>query len=141
MARRCGPLPTWRSTSTASSAPRNSAGRIWTAKTRPSTSGSSTGGKASLPGEWDAKVLYQSVGAFALDTNLVDSDLFDSRTNMKGWVFSGNYALGAATQFSLTLAQGKRKNDSVIAPGSGDVGANNALDKFWVLQADLNVKF
>jgi polyhydroxyalkanoate synthesis regulator phasin len=98
-------------------------------------------GKAVLPGEWDAKIVYQSVGAFALDTNLVDSDLFDSRTNMRGWVLSGNYAIGSATQFSLTLASGDRKNSSVIAPGSGDVGANNALNKYWLLQADLNVKF
>jgi hypothetical protein len=98
-------------------------------------------GKATLPGEWDAKVFYQSVGAFALDTNLVDSDLFDSRTNMQGWVFTGNYAIGGATQVALTLATGERKNDSLIAPGSGDIGSNNALNKYWLLQADLNVKF
>jgi hypothetical protein len=98
-------------------------------------------GKAALPGEWDARVIYQSVGAFALDTNLVDSDLFDSRTNMQGWVVGGNYALGAATQFSLTLAQAQRKNDTIIASGAGDVGTNNALNKFWLLQADLNIKF
>jgi Putative porin len=98
-------------------------------------------GKASLPGEWDARIFYQSVGAFALDANLVDSDLFDSKTNMQGWVLGGNYALGAATQLSLTLAQGQRKNDTVIAPGAGDVGSNNALEKYWLLQADLNIKF
>lgn len=98
-------------------------------------------GKATLPGEWDARIIYQSVGAFALDTNLVDSDLFDSRTNMQGWILGGNYALGGATQLSLTFAQGERKNSTVIAPGSGDVGANNALDKFWLFQADLNIKF
>jgi hypothetical protein len=98
-------------------------------------------GKATLPGEWDARIIYQSVGAFALDVNLVDSDLFDSKTNMKGLILGGNYALGAATQLSLTYANAKRKNDSVIAPGAGDVGSNNALDKYWLLQVDLNVKF
>ncbi|HEX2860630.1 MAG TPA: putative porin [Lacunisphaera sp.] len=98
-------------------------------------------GKATLPGEWDARVIYQSVGAFALDTNLVDSDLFDSKTNMKGFIVGGNYALGTATQLSLTYAAGERKNDAIIAPGSGDVGSNNALEKYWLLQADLNVKF
>ncbi|WP_438482114.1 putative porin [Oleiharenicola lentus] len=98
-------------------------------------------GKASLPREWDARVIYQSVGAFALDSNLVDSDLFDSKTNMQGFILGGNYALGAATQLSLTYANGERKNDSVIASGSGDVGANNALDKYWIWQVDLNVKF
>jgi hypothetical protein len=85
-------------------------------------------GKASLPGEWDARVIYQSVGAFALDANLVDSDLFDSKTNMQGFIVGGNYALGAATQLSLTYASGERKNDTVIAPGAGDVGSNNALE-------------
>jgi hypothetical protein len=98
-------------------------------------------GKATLPGEWDVRAIYQSVGAFALDTNLVDSDLFDSKTNMQGFVVGGNYALGAATQLSLTYGSADRKNDTLIAPGSGDVGSNNALNKFWVLQIDLNVKF
>lgn len=98
-------------------------------------------GKASLPGEWDVRAIYQSVGAFALDTNLVDSDLFDSKTNMQGIILGGNYALGAATQLSLTYAAGDRKNSSVNAPGSGDVGSNNALENYWLMQVDLNVKF
>lgn len=98
-------------------------------------------GKATLPGEWDTRAIYQSVGAFALDANLVDSDLFDSRTNMQGLILGGNYALGSATQLSLAYATGKRKNSTVIAPGAGDVGSNNALDKYWLLQVDLNVKF
>jgi hypothetical protein len=98
-------------------------------------------GKASLPGEWDARVIYQSVGSFALDANLVDSDLFDSRTNMEGFIVGANYALGAATQLSLTYANAERKNNSVIASGSGDIGANNALADYWLLQVDLNVKF
>lgn len=98
-------------------------------------------GKASLPGEWDARVIYQSAGAFALDNNLVDSDLFDSRTNMQGFVVGGNYALGATTQLGLTFARAERKNTSVIAPGAGDIGGNNTLDSYWLLQVDLNLKF
>ncbi len=98
-------------------------------------------GKAVNKGEWDARIFYQSVGAFALDTNLVDSDLFDSRTNMQGWVVGMNYALGAATQLSLTYGDATRKNDTIIAPGAGDIGSHNALNKFRVFQTDLNVKF
>ncbi len=97
-------------------------------------------GKAADRGTWDAKIFYQAVGAFALDTNLVDSDLFDSRTNMKGWVFNTNYAVGPSTQVSVTVANGKRKNDSIIAPGSGDIGTG-ALKDYWLGQFDLNVKF
>jgi hypothetical protein len=98
-------------------------------------------GKAALPGEWDARVIYQSTGAFALDTNLIDSDLFDSKTNMKGFIVGGNYALGAATLLSVTYANGERKNETLIASGAGDVGSNNALKEYWILQVDLNVKF
>jgi polyhydroxyalkanoate synthesis regulator phasin len=98
-------------------------------------------GKAVNKGEWDAKIFYQSIGAFALDPNLVDSDIFDSRTNMQGVVVGANYALGGATQLSLTYGQGSRKNSTISVPGSGDLGANNALDKLRLFQIDLNVKY
>jgi len=98
-------------------------------------------GKATNKGEWDARIAYQSVGAFALDPNLVDSDVFDSRVNMKGFVVGVNYALGAATQVALTYANGDRVEESIIAPGAGDIGANNKLDNYQMLQLDLNVKF
>ena len=98
-------------------------------------------GKATNKGEWDARIAYQSVGAFALDSNLVDSDVFDSRVNMKGFVVGANYALGAATQIALTYAAGDRVEESIVAPGAGDIGANNRLDNYQMLQLDLNVKF
>jgi len=98
-------------------------------------------GKASNKGEWDARIAYQSVGAFALDANLVDSDVFDSRVNMEGFVVGANYALGAATQLSLTYAAGDRVEDSIVASGAGDIGNNNRLDNYQMLQLDLNVKF
>jgi hypothetical protein len=98
-------------------------------------------GKAVNKGEWDARIFYQYVQAFALDANLVDSDIFDSRTNMRGLVVGADYALGGATMFSVTAAQAKRVNDTIIAPGAGDIGSNNALDKYWLLQADIVVKF
>jgi polyhydroxyalkanoate synthesis regulator phasin len=97
-------------------------------------------GKAVNKGEWDTRIFYQSVEAFALDPNLVDSDLFDSRTNMQGVVIGGDYALGGATMFSVTAASGKRVKNTIGAPGSGDI-KNYALDKYWLLQADLVVKF
>ena len=97
-------------------------------------------GKAAAKGTWDAKLFYQSTGAFALDPNLVDSDLFDSRTNMKGVVFSANYALGTATQLTFTAARAQRVNDSIAALGSGDI-ATGLFDRYTLLQVDLNLKF
>ncbi|MEI6861559.1 MAG: putative porin, partial [Verrucomicrobiota bacterium] len=103
-------------------------------------------GKAANRGEWDVRAFWQSVGAFALDPNLVDSDLFDSRVNMQGLVFNVNYALGAATQLTLTYGDGRRKNQSLIAPGAGDIATvnttlANTLQRLRVLQLDLNIKF
>ena len=98
-------------------------------------------GKAVNKGEWDARVAYQSVAAFALDPNLVDSDVFDSRVNMEGWVVSANYQLGAATTFTVTYANGDRKEASLPAIGSGDAGTNNKIDNYSMLQVNVNVKF
>jgi Putative porin len=98
-------------------------------------------GKAVNKGEWDASLTYSSTGAFSLDQNLVDSDIFDSKVNMEGFALKANYALGAATQLAFTYAAGDRKEDSLIAPGAGDIGLSNKLDNYVLLQLDLNVKF
>ncbi|MFT3782240.1 MAG: putative porin [Nibricoccus sp.] len=97
-------------------------------------------GKAVNAGEWDARIFYQSVQAFALDPNLVDSDLFDSRTNMKGFVISADYALGGATMFTVTAAKGNRADKNLPAIGSGDIGTA-LFDKYWLFQADIVLKF
>ncbi|MFA5264729.1 MAG: putative porin, partial [Opitutaceae bacterium] len=65
-------------------------------------------GKAKLKGEWDAKVAYQSVGLFALDPNLVDSDLFDSRVNMEGVFLSVNYQITDSVTATFSYASANR---------------------------------
>ena len=60
---------------------------------------------------------------------------------MQGIVVGGDYALGGATMLTVTASQAKRVNNTIIAPGAGDIGSNNALDKYWLLQADVVVKF
>jgi polyhydroxyalkanoate synthesis regulator phasin len=97
-------------------------------------------GKAKLKGEWDAKLYYQATGLFALDPNLVDSDIFDSRTNMNGVVFTTNYMLTDAVTFSLTYANGAAKNKTAVTAGSGDIGIAT-LNKFNLLQFDVVAKF
>lgn len=97
-------------------------------------------GKAKKQGEWDAKLFYQQTGLFALDTNLVDSDLFDSRTNVEGLVFGANYQLSDAVVFSLTYANGKTKDKSAISAGSGDLSLPT-MKSFNLLQLDIVAKF
>jgi polyhydroxyalkanoate synthesis regulator phasin len=97
-------------------------------------------GKAKLKGEWDAKLYYQQTGLFSLDNNLVDSDIFDSRTNVEGVVFSGNYQLSDAVAFTLTYANGKTKDKSAISAGSGDLGIPT-FKSYNLLQLDVVAKF
>ena len=97
-------------------------------------------GKAKAAGTWEAKAFWQSVDAFALDTNLVDSDLFDSRTNMEGFVLQGTYALSDGVSVKFTYANADRKNNSLATYGAGDIGTPN-LTHYQLFQADLSVKF
>lgn len=97
-------------------------------------------GKAKLRGEWDVKAFYQETGLFALDPNLVDSDLFDSRVNTKGFVVGLNYLLSDAVTLTVTYANGKTKNQSAISAGSGDIGIPT-LKGFGLVQFDVVAKF
>ena len=97
-------------------------------------------GKAKLKGEWDAKLYYQATGLFALDPNLVDSDIFDSRTNMNGLILTTNYQLTDALTFTFTAANGAAKNKTAVSAGSGDIGIAQ-LNKLNLLQFDVVAKF
>lgn len=97
-------------------------------------------GKAKLRGEWDLKVFYQQTGLVALDPNLVDSDLFDSRVNIEGAVVGLNYQLTDAITFTATYANGKTKDKSAISAGSGDMGTT-AFKDYNLLQLDVVAKF
>ena len=97
-------------------------------------------GQSKAKGDYEAKVFYQAVDAFALDTNLVDSDLFDSRTNMKGYGVSFAYVLSNGVVAKLTYADADRKNGRLATYGAGDIATAN-LTHYQLIQADLSVKF
>jgi hypothetical protein len=98
-------------------------------------------GQTKAKGDWEAKVFYQAVEAFALDSNLVDSDLFDSRTNMQGAVASFAYVLSNGVTAKFTYATADRMNNNIATFGSGDIANGNNLKDYQLFQADLNVKF
>ena len=99
-------------------------------------------GQTKAKGDWEAKVFYQYVEAFALDSNLVDSDIFDSRTNMKGFVLNASYVFSAGVTGTITYANGKVVEDGLPTYGSGDISpASNILTDYQLLQVDLNIKF
>lgn len=101
-------------------------------------------GSAKKKGGWSMKAFYQMSDLYALDANLVDSDLFDSRLNMKGFVVQGVYALTDFANLTLTYANADRNNQSLPTGAVGDLGGPTGtafLENYQLFQADLNFKF
>jgi hypothetical protein len=74
---------------------------------------------------------------------MVDSDLFDSRLNMKGFVAQGVYAFTDFLNATLTYANGDRNHKSLPTGAVGDLGlpaGTASLEDFQLFQADLNFK-
>ena len=98
-------------------------------------------GKIKQKHDWQLEGFYQHVEQFAVDPNLVDSDLYDSRVNMEGFAVRGGYALSDAVTFNLTYGYGQQIDHDLGTGGVGDAFTINPLRKYQIFQADLNVKF
>ena len=90
--------------------------------------------------DWQIQAWYQHTDQFAVDPNLVDTDIWDSRVNMEGVAVQGGYALSDAIIFNLTYGYAWRADKGLGTGGTGDIGIN-PLDKYQIFQADLNVRF
>lgn len=90
--------------------------------------------------DWEVRGWWQHTDQYALDPNLVDSDIFDSRVNMEGVAVKAGYMLADAIVFNLTYAYGWQVDDSIGTGGNGDIPIN-PLNQYQLFQADLSVKF
>ncbi len=97
-------------------------------------------GKVKEKGSWELRGFWQHAEQFALDPNLVDSDIFDSRVNMEGFAIIFGYALSDAVVANLTYAHGWPIDSDLGTGGVGDIGIN-PVDDYDILQADLSFKF
>jgi hypothetical protein len=97
-------------------------------------------GKLKEKGSWELRAFWQHAEQFALDPNLVDSDIFESRVNMEGVAVTAGYGLSDAVAINLTYAYGRQIDHALGTGGVGDLGIN-PVDKYQLFQADLNVKF
>jgi polyhydroxyalkanoate synthesis regulator phasin len=98
-------------------------------------------GNKAKAGDWSGNLWYQEIGIFAQDPNLNDSDFFDSRLNMKGYVFKGQYNIEDNVFFNIAYGHGKRLNGALGTPytAGNDLALN--IDKMNLLQLDLTYKF
>ena len=104
--------------------------------------------EAKKKGQWQSQVYWQHTGAFAVDPNLVDADIFDGRTNMQGIVINAVYDFTDAVSIKLQYANANRIDDqtgldglAMGTPGTGQDLNLTAIDHYQLLQADLNWKF
>jgi hypothetical protein len=97
-------------------------------------------GQLKKKGDWQLESWWQHSDQYALDPNLVDSDLFDSRVNMEGVAVRAGYLLADAIVLNLTYGYAWRVDSALGTGGIGNIGIN-PLDKYQLFQADLSVKF
>jgi Putative porin len=90
--------------------------------------------------DWELRAWYQHVDQFALDVNLVDSDIVDSRVNEKAVAVKAGYMLADAISFNITWAYAWRVNSFLGTGGIGDIPVN-PMDQYQIFQADMSVKF
>ena len=100
----------------------------------------SQAGKKEAKGDWEVKGWYQQTGLYALDPNAVDSDFFDSKINVKGYVIKGQYAVADNVFVNGAYGHGSRYNNDRAATGvNGDTSYN--FKDFDLIQVDLTYKF
>lgn len=100
----------------------------------------SQAGKKESKGDWEVKGWYQQTGLYALDPNAVDSDFFDSKVNVKGYVLKGQYALADNVFVNSAYGHGSRYNNDMAVTGvNGDTSYN--FKDFDLFQLDLTYKF
>jgi Putative porin len=90
--------------------------------------------------DWQVRAWWQHTDQYAVDPNLVDSDIFDSRLNLEGVGVKAGYMLADAIVLNLTYAYGWQVDDSIGTGGNGDIPIN-PLNQYQLFQADLSVNF
>jgi hypothetical protein len=90
--------------------------------------------------DWQLSAWWQHQDQYALDPNLIDSDLFDARLNMEGVGVRAGYMVADAIVLQLTYAYAWRVDDSLGTGGTGNITIN-PLDQYQLFQADLSVNF
>ena len=90
--------------------------------------------------DWQLEAWWQHQEQYALDPNLIDSDLFDQQLNLQGVAVRAGYMLADAVVFNLTYAYAWQIDDALGTGGNGDI-AINPLNQYQIFQADLSFKF
>jgi hypothetical protein len=97
-------------------------------------------GQLKKKGDWQFNVFYQRQDQFALDPNLVDTEIWDTKLNLEGVAATLGYMLSDAVWVQLLYGYAWRADNALGTGGDGAIEIN-PLKNFQLFQVDMNVKF
>jgi hypothetical protein len=98
-------------------------------------------GQLKKKGDWDGKLFWQSTGYYAVDPNLIDSDIFNAATNMQGVVVSVAHSWTDAISSTVRYAYGTTVNGQLATPNVNQDLTIGTIHEYNLFQADLTWKF
>jgi hypothetical protein len=98
-------------------------------------------GQLKKKGDWDGKVFWQSTGYYAVDPNLIDSDIFNAAPNMEGVVVAVAHNWTDGLTSTLRYAYGNPVNDKMATPNVNQDLQISTMHTYNLFQADLMWKF
>lgn len=97
-------------------------------------------GKSRHP--WEFKTYWEHTEQYALDPNLIDSDVFEGRENMEGINVQLAYGFTKNVIGTVRYAHGDRINNKLGTGGSNqDIPQMNPIAHYDLLQLDLTLKY
>jgi hypothetical protein len=98
-------------------------------------------GQLKKKGDWDTKLYWQSTGYYAVDPNLIDSDIFNAATNMQGVVVAASYNWTDGLTSTVRYAHGMPVNGRLATPNVNQDIQTSDMKTYDLFQADLMWKF
>jgi hypothetical protein len=99
-------------------------------------------GAVSKKNTWELRSYWQHIGQYALDPNLLDSDVFEGRGNMQGVVVALAYSFTDNLIATFRYAHASRINDKVGTGGSNlDIPQINPIQHYNLFQFDVSLRF
>ena len=99
-------------------------------------------GSAAKKHSWEARVYWQYIEQYALDVNLIDSDFFEGRANLRGTYVSFAYCFSDAIIGTIRYGYASRiRRDLGTGGNNYDIPGINPINNFDLVQCDLTWLF
>ena len=99
-------------------------------------------GTGSFRHAWEFRTYWQHTEQYALDPNVIDSDIFEGRENLEGICVSAAYGLTDNLIGTVRYGHATRINKQLGTGGSNqDIPQVNPINSFDLFQVDMTLKF